>query len=68
MQNAINLYNQKEFSECENLLKKIIKKDPQNADAWFYLGLITLNFKKFDIAISLFNKAIAIKPVLPPYN
>ncbi len=44
------------------LLKKVVADKPKDADAWNYLGFSNRKLKKFDKALSAYQKALAIDP------
>jgi len=48
----------KKFEMAELLLQQVIKKDPENYNAYAYLGDIFLNKKRYDGALNLYKKAI----------
>jgi tetratricopeptide (TPR) repeat protein len=40
----------------------VVAAKPSNADAWNYLGFSNRKLKKFDLALSAYQKALAIDP------
>ncbi len=50
------------YDRAIELLQKVVAKDPQNADAWNYLGFSQRKLKKFDQALGAYQKALAIDP------
>ena len=44
------------------LLRKVVAKEPKNADAWNYIGFSHRKLKKFDRALPAYQKALAIDP------
>ncbi len=63
MQVANELIKQKKWQEAENSLSEIIKKEPENARAWFNLGLARHSQKKWESAIEAFKKNVEIAQV-----
>ncbi len=50
------------YQRAIELLQKTVASDPQNADAWNYLGLSHRKLKRFDQAFGAYQKALAIDP------
>lgn len=48
------------FEEAENSLKLAIEKEPNNKQLYFSLGVVYDNLKKYDMAITQYQKAIEI--------
>jgi tetratricopeptide (TPR) repeat protein len=61
-QHATKLYHQGKLKAAENILKKICKKGIEDAEAYYLLGSIYGDSKKFDKAITQFNKAKKLNP------
>ncbi|MFH0974355.1 MAG: tetratricopeptide repeat protein [Spirochaetota bacterium] len=59
---AVKYFYQKKLEMAEILLQEEIKKNPENAFAYSYLGDIFLEKKRFDGALSLYKKALDIDP------
>ena len=53
---------QNNLEVAENLYKEILKKDPNNFQSNFFLGILSAQTKKFDIAKQLLNKASETDP------
>lgn len=66
IENELNLakeyYHSGKLSDSEKALKNILKTDQTIAEAWFYLGLIAYDIKKYDASVALIDKAIDIQP------
>jgi tetratricopeptide (TPR) repeat protein len=58
---AINNYNDKNFERARELFLEILKKKPDNPEAYFYLGLIEKKFSNIDKAAEYFQKVISFK-------
>jgi tetratricopeptide (TPR) repeat protein len=54
---AGNLMSQEEYSEAEMLLHKLLELEPDNGNAYFYLGQIAGRQEKHDVAFSYYQKA-----------
>jgi tetratricopeptide (TPR) repeat protein len=49
-------------------LEAIVRDDPTNAEAYYYLGYISYTEKKFDAAADYFSKTVLLNPEFPdPY-
>jgi len=59
---AINYFFQKKFEMAEVLLQEVVKKEPENALAYSYLGDIYLKKMQHDGALNFYLKAIEINP------
>lgn len=54
---AVIHYNGKRYNEAYEQAKIAVEKYPDNAEAWYYYGLISGELKKYDEMINAFNKA-----------
>lgn len=50
------------YKKASKLFSKVVAAEPENADAWNYLGFSRRNLKKFDQALSAYQKALTIDP------
>ncbi len=50
------------FERALVLLQKVVAGDPENADAWNFIGFSHRKLKDFDRALPAYNKALAIDP------
>ncbi len=50
------------YGKAIKLLSKVVAAKPGNADAWNYIGFSHRKLKKFDQAMSAYQKALAIDP------
>lgn len=57
LQRAIRLSKEKQYAEAFDLLRKIIQAEPNNAQAWYYLGGVLANTSRFQEAKTCFAKA-----------
>jgi Tfp pilus assembly protein PilF len=57
---AIKSYSTGNDVEAESLFRECVKKEPDTAEAWYYLGLIAYRSKNYKIAAEHFNAAIKI--------
>ncbi len=59
---AENYINQKEYNKAIPILNEIVKDDPQNADAYNYLGYSYRQIGNLDDAQKYYQKALKIDP------
>ncbi len=59
---AIKMYKAGNYSQCYTTLNNVIKKDPSNAIAYYYLAITNAQLGKKDEAISNYEKAISLAP------
>ena len=59
---ALQHFQAGEHQSAEDLCRRILKKQPQDADAWHILGLIARDAKKNEQALGMIGNAIAINP------
>ncbi len=59
---ALQHHQNGQLNKAEKFYKKILKADPNHADALHLLGLIARQAGKNDIAANLISKAINIRP------
>tara|TARA_B100000029_G_C17545246_1_gene948213 strand:+ start:100 stop:1653 length:1554 start_codon:yes stop_codon:yes gene_type:complete len=60
IQELLNLFKSKNFVQADFLAKKMIVSYPKNAFLYNFLGLVSTELKKFDEAISIYEKGIKI--------
>lgn len=59
---AIQLYKQKNYSQCYLQLEKVIQRDPANALAYYYMAMTSAQLGHKEDAISNYEKAITLAP------
>lgn len=59
---AIQHFQSGDLQAAEGLCRRLLKKQPKDADAWHILGLIARDQGKNDLALNLVGKAIALNP------
>ena len=59
---AIKLYKAKNYSQCYNSLKMVVKNDPSNALAYYYLAMTSAQIGKKDEAVNNYEKVISLSP------
>ena len=62
LSSAIQLYKQGNYSQCYLKLENIIKKDPANALAYYYMAMTSAQIGRKDEAISNYEKVIMLTP------
>ena len=61
-ENGVKAVKAENYKKAIKLFNKVIAAKPGNADAWNYLGFSNRKLKKFDQAMSAYQKALAIDP------
>ena len=59
---AIKLYKAGDYTKSYLTFSNIVKKDPSNALAYYYLGMSSVQLGKKDEAVDNYNKAIELSP------
>lgn len=59
---AIQAVQAREFATAEPILKQAAETNPQNYQAWFYLGYVYNATNRRDEAIAAYRKAVALQP------
>jgi len=59
---AIKLYKTQNYAESHTYLNKVIEKDPANALAYYYLGMISTQMGKKEEAIENYDKVLTLSP------
>ncbi len=62
LSSAIKMYKSGNYSQCYTTLSDIVKKDPSNAVAYYYLAMASAQIGKQDEAISNYEKVITLSP------
>ena len=58
-------YEERNFTESQDLLLKAISLDPENARINFYLGRVYLELEQLDVAAHYLSKAFLLNPQIP---
>ena len=61
-QQAVSLIEQSEFESAATMLKRITKEDPDNADAWNWLGFASRKIEDFATSEDAYDAALTIDP------
>ena len=62
LSSAIKMYKAGNYSQCYDVLNVIVKKDPSNAIAYYYLAMTAAQIGKKEEAISNYDKVITLTP------
>ena len=62
LSSAIKMYKAGNYSECYVKVESILKKDPANALAYYYMAMSSAQLGKKDEAIKNYEKAITLSP------
>jgi tetratricopeptide (TPR) repeat protein len=61
VRNGVAKLYKMQFEDAMQDFEKAAAFDPQNHEAWFYIGTVHQNYKDYHTAIEYFTKAIQIK-------
>jgi len=61
-QDAMQSYNAKEFAKAYPLFEELSLKSPDNAELNFFLGRSALELKKYDEALTAFDRVLMLNP------
>ena len=59
---AKKLVDAKNFTAAIPILKKVVKSQPKNADAWNLLAYSNRKLEKFDVALVQYQEALKLQP------
>ncbi len=59
---AVKAVKAKNYERAIGLLRKVVRREPDNADAWNWLGFSYRSVARFDEALAAYDKALAIDP------
>lgn len=68
LQKGIDAYDAAQYDAAETILAAVQKSEPENAEAAYYLGRISMNKDKPDQAIKRFEKAISMNDTEARYH
>jgi len=68
VQNALSFYEKKDFKQAESLLRDLIAKNENNADAHYALAIVLPNMNKLEDAIDENSKAIELNSNVAEYH
>lgn len=59
---AVKAVKKENYTKAIDLLQTVLDEDPENANAWNYMGYSLRHLKQFDNALAAYEKALKIKP------
>lgn len=62
---AVRHHEAGSLGTAERLYKKVLDKEPGNADAWYLSGFLALQRHKVTAALAQFDKAVRLRPDFP---
>jgi len=68
MQSGISLANEGKYEQALDILRKVVGKSPDSANAQLALGMVALQAKNYDEALGSLEKAVELEPDSPSAN
>src|SRR5262245_43053678 len=62
------LMNQRQWGDAKSVLEKVTAADPQDAEAWKFLGQVHLALQDADAAVAALEKAATLMPADATYQ
>ncbi len=59
---AVDLFNQRKTGEAQRAFEALASAEAKHAETQFYLGRLALQRDDYELAVSLFEKAVALSP------
>jgi len=59
---AVKAVKAEDYKKALDLLQTVLDEDPENANAWNYMGFSLRHLKRYDEALLAYDKALKIKP------
>ena len=59
---AVKAVKKEDYRKAIDLLQTVIDDDPENANAWNYMGFSLRHLKQYDDALAAYGQALKIKP------
>ena len=59
---AVKAVKSEDYRKALSLLQTALDEDPENANAWNYMGFSLRHLKRYDEALAAYGKALKIKP------
>lgn len=67
IETGVSLFESGQLTEARAFFSKLIKRQPQNDQAQFYMGKISYRNRQFEAAEGYFDKSIELSPKNAPY-
>ena len=61
-QQAVKAIKKEDYAKAIELLQQALGENPENANAWNYMGYSLRSMKRYDEALAAYEKALEIKP------
>ena len=65
LQQGWALHQKKQLTQAEELYRKALEADPQNANAYCYLGILHYDRKNYQESIAAYQHALRLQPTFP---
>lgn len=62
LQQGWNLHQSGDLIAAEAIYRQVLASDPENANAWCYLGMVCFDAKRLDESIAAYRRAVEISP------
>lgn len=59
---AVKAIKKENYAKAIDLLNSVVDKNPDNANAWNYMGYSLRNLERYDDALTAYEKALTLKP------
>jgi len=59
---AVKAVDNQDYRKALQLLNRVVRKEPRNADAWNYVGYSHRKLNQFEPSLAAYQKALAINP------
>lgn len=62
LQMGWKIHQQRRYAEAEQVYRKVLSENPQEANAWCFLGIALHDQRKYESAVECYRKALKIQP------
>ena len=62
VERGVDLYLKAEYPEAQDDFRRVIQLNPEEWKAPFYMGIIKIHLKKYDLAIPFLERALTLNP------
>jgi tetratricopeptide (TPR) repeat protein len=58
-------HQRRDYLGAEAMYRRVLDEDPENADAWCYLGILYYDLARYADSVQCYQRAVAIRPEFP---